>query len=410
MIAIQVIASIPGGRMPQHVFDKCRNFTRAREVMASGYYPYFVPIERSTDTEVFVRGERKIMIGSNNYLGLTHHPKVVEAAQAAVSRYGSGCTGSRFLNGNLDLHEELEARLARHVGKEAALVVSTGYQTNLSIIDTLAGRGDRVYIDKLDHASIVDGGRMSFAELLRWNHGDLGHLRRLLEEGSARGGRGMIVVDGVYSMEGEIADLPALTALAREYGAALVVDDAHALGVLGPTGAGTAEHFGLTAEVDLVVGTFSKSCASIGGFVAGPEPVIHYLRHHARPLIFSASMPPAAVAAALAALDVIASEPQRRERLWQITRRMTTGLRALGFDVGPTKTPIVPVVVGDLMRTFLFWRELFDAGVFTNPVVPPAVPPDSCRLRTSYSAAHTDEQLDFVLEAFARVGRRVGVI
>jgi 8-amino-7-oxononanoate synthase len=393
-----------------HLFDKCRNFTRAREVMAAGYYPYFVPIERSTDTEVFVRGERKIMIGSNNYLGLTHDRRVIEASQAAIARYGAGCTGSRFLNGNLDLHEELEARLARFLGKEAALVVSTGYQTNLAVLDTLVGRGDRVYIDKLDHASIVDGGRMSYGDVVRFGHGDMGGLRRLLDEGAARGARGMIVVDGVFSMEGEIADLPALARVAREHGVALVVDDAHAIGVLGPTGAGTAEHFGLAGEIDLIVGTFSKSFASIGGFVAGPEPVIHYLRHHARSLIFSASMPPAAVATALAALDVIEAEPERRQRLLQIARRMTAGLRALGFDVGATRTPIVPVLVGDPPRTFMFWRALFEAGVFTNPVVPPAVPADSCRLRTSYIATHTDEQLEFVLEAFERVGKRLGII
>jgi 8-amino-7-oxononanoate synthase len=393
-----------------HVFDKCRSFTRAREIMAAGCYPYFVPIEAASDTEVIVGGERKIMVGSNNYLGLTHHPRVVEAAQAAVARYGSGCTGSRFLNGNLDLHERLEARLARFVHKEAALVCSTGYQTNLAVIDALVGRGERVYLDKLDHASIVDGGRMTFGDVARWNHGDLAGLSRLLGEDARRGVRGMIVVDGVFSMEGEIADLPALAALAAEHGAALAVDDAHALGVLGETGAGTAEHFGIDGDVDLIIGTFSKSFASIGGFVAGPEPVIHYLRHHARSLIFSASMPPSAVAATLAALDIIESEPERRERLWAITRRMTGGLRSLGFDVGATRTPIVPVMVGDLMRTFTFWKALFDAGVFTNPVVPPAVRADTCRLRTSYIATHTDAQLDFVLDTFGRVGKRLGIV
>lgn len=393
-----------------HLFDKCRRFTRAREAMADGVYPYFIPIEGSTDTEVIVRGERKVMIGSNNYLGLTHHPRVVEASQAAIARYGTGCTGSRFLNGNLDLHERLEERLARFVHKESALVFSTGYQSNLAVIDALVGRGERVYLDKLDHASIVDGGRMSFCDVVRYNHGDLAALDRLLAEGVARGVSGMIVVDGVFSMEGEIADLPALSRLAKVHGAALVVDDAHALGVLGPTGAGTPEHFGLTEEVDLVVGTFSKSLASIGGFVAGPEGVIHYLRHNARSLIFSASIPPAAAAAALAALDVIESEPERRERLWQIALRMIEALRALGFDVGATRTPIVPVVVGDPRCTFALWRELFDAGVFTNPVVPPAVRADACRLRTSYMATHTDAQLDFVLDAFARAGRRLGLI
>ncbi|MCC6559049.1 MAG: aminotransferase class I/II-fold pyridoxal phosphate-dependent enzyme [Polyangiaceae bacterium] len=392
-----------------HLFDKCRSYTLAREAIAAGYYPYFIPIEGSTDTEVIVGGERKVMIGSNNYLGLTHHPRVVEAARAAIVRYGTGCTGSRFLNGNLDLHERLEARLARFVGKEAALVFSTGYQCNLSVIDALVGRSDRVYLDKLDHASIVDGGRMTFGDVVRFNHGDLAGLERLLGEGAARGAAGMIVVDGVFSMEGEIADLPALVRLAKAYGAALCVDDAHALGVLGPTGAGTAEHFGLTDEVDLIVGTFSKSFASIGGFIAGPEPVIHYLRHHARSLIFSASIPPASAAAVLAALDVIEGEPERRERLLAIARRMIDGLRSLGFDVGATRTPIVPVIVGDAAQTFALWRELFDAGVFVNAVVSPAVRADACRIRTSYIATHTDAQIDQLLDTFARVGRRLGL-
>lgn len=395
------------------IFEKCHSFTRAREVMAAGYYPYFVPIERSTSTEAYVDGKRKVMVGSNNYMGLTHHPCVIEAAQAALQKYGSGCTGSRFLNGNMDLHERLEARLAKFIGTEAALVFSTGYQTNLGVIGTLVGRNDRVYLDKLDHASIVDGSRLSYGEVARFKHGDLEGLRRQLMADSAANGNGggrMVIVDGVFSMEGDIADVPNLVEVCDEFGAALVVDDAHAIGYLGPTGAGTAEHFGLTDRVALTIGTFSKSFASIGGFVAGPESVIHYLRHHARSLIFSASMPPAAVATVLAALDVIQREPERRERLWQITHRMMEEFRGLGFEIGPTQTPIIPIMVGPMDKTFMFWKEVFDAGVFTNPVMPPAVPENSCRLRTSYIAEHTDEQLDFVLETFAKVGKKLAVV
>ncbi len=396
-----------------HILDKCHNFTRAREVIASGYYPYFMPIEGSTDTEAFVGGEKKIMIGSNNYLGLTHHPCIVEAAQAAIKKYGSGCTGSRFLNGNMDIHELLEERLAGLMETEAALVFSTGYQTNLGVIGTLVGRNDRVYLDKLDHASIVDGSRLSYGEVIHFKHGDLEGLRRQLEaEVEANGdefGR-MVVVDGVFSMEGDIADLPNLVPLCEEFDAVLVVDDAHSIGYLGPSGAGTAEYFDMTDRVPLTIGTFSKSFASIGGFVAGPESVIHYLRHHARSLMFSASMPPSAVATVLAALDIIEKEPERRERLWQITHRMMEGFRSLGFEIGPTQTPIIPIMIGPMEKTFVFWRAVFDAGVFTNPVMPPAVPENSCRLRTSYIATHTDDQLDYVLEVFEKVGKQLAVI
>lgn len=381
--------------------------------MASGYYPYFVPIERSTDTEAFVDGDRKIMIGSNNYLGLTHHPCVVEAAQAAIKKYGSGCTGSRFLNGNMDLHEKLEGRLAKFMGTEAALVFSTGYQTNLGVIGTLVGRTDKVYLDKLDHASIVDGSRLSYGEVARFKHGDVEGLRRQLEaDVEANGGElgRMVVVDGVFSMEGDIADAPKLLSVCEEFDAILVLDDAHAIGYLGPTGAGTAEYFGLTDRIPLTIGTFSKSFASIGGFVGGPESVIHYLRHHARSLMFSASMPPSAVATVLAALDIIEQEPERRERLWQITHRMMDGFRSLGFDIGPTETPIIPIMVGPMEKTFVFWKAVFDAGIFCNPVMPPAVPENSCRLRTSYIATHTDDQLDYVLDVFEKVGKELAVI
>ncbi|HYJ80787.1 MAG TPA: aminotransferase class I/II-fold pyridoxal phosphate-dependent enzyme [Longimicrobiaceae bacterium] len=391
------------------LLEKCSRYTRAREVQASGFYPYFVPIEASYDTEVVVRGERKIMVGSNNYLGLTHHPYVLERARDALYRYGTGCTGSRFLNGTLDLHEELEEELARLMGTEAALVFSTGYQTNLGVISTLVGRGDHLFLDKLNHASIVDGSALTYGTSHRYAHGDLAALERQLSAVPASAHK-LVVTDGVFSMEGDIADLPGLVALCERYEAELMVDDAHSVGVLGADGAGTASHFGLTDRVLLTMGTFSKSFASIGGFVAGPEPILHYLRHHARSLIFSASMPPASVATVLAALEVMRSEPERRENLWRLTRRMHEGLRSLGFDIGLSETPVIPVVIGEMEETFAMWKMLFDAGVFTNPVTPPAVPDNQCRLRISLMATHTDDQLDAVLEAFAAVGRQLAVI
>jgi 8-amino-7-oxononanoate synthase len=392
------------------LFEKCRLFTKAREIQAAGLYPYFKPISESEDTVVVIEGQKRIMLGSNNYLGLTHHPQVLEAASRALSRYGSGCTGSRFLNGTLDLHEQLERALAQFLGKEAALVFSTGYSANLGLISGLVGRGEVVYLDKLDHASIVDGAKMSFGETERFNHGDLASLERKIERqgGTSRGA--MIVVDGVYSMEGDVADVPALVRVARKYGAALAVDDAHSLGVLGPNGEGTAAHFGMTDDVDIIGGTFSKSLASIGGFVAASDSIIHYLRHHSRPLIFTASLPPANTAGVLAALEVLQREPERREQLWANTRRLHAGFRSMGFEIGPTETPIVPVLIGPLEKTFLMWRKLFEAGVFTNPVAPPAVPPSQCRLRTSVMATHTFEQIDFALEAFGKIGRELGVI
>jgi 8-amino-7-oxononanoate synthase len=395
----------------QHIalFDKCRSFTRAREIQAAGLYPYFKPISHSEDTVVIIEGKPRIMMGSNNYLGLTHHPQVLAAAKAALERYGSGCTGSRFLNGTLDLHEQLEAELAEFFGKEACLVFSTGYQANLGVISGLVGRGDMVFLDKLDHASIVDGAKLCHGETVRFNHGDLAGLERKLQAVPPSTGI-MIIVDGVFSMEGEIADVPNLLKLAQTYGAALAVDDAHAVGVLGPKGDGTAAHYDRVDEVDLIVGTFSKSLASIGGFVAGSETVIHFLKHHSRPMIFTAALPPSNTAGVLEALHIMQREPWRRDQLWVNTRRLQEGLRSLGFDIGRTETPIVPVLVGPLEKTFVFWRKLFDAGVFTNPVVPPAVPLSQCRLRTSVMATHAPQQIDQTLEAFALLGKELGVI
>jgi len=313
------------------------------------------------------------------------------------------------LNGTLDLHERLEAELAEFFGKEACLVFSTGYQANLGLISGLVGRSDMVFLDKLDHASIVDGAKMSQGETVRFNHGDLAGLERKLQR-VPEGTGTMVIVDGVYSMEGDIADLPALLRVTQKYGAALAVDDAHSVGVLGPKGDGTAAHHGVVDEVDLIVGTFSKSLASIGGFAAGTESVIHYLRHHSRPMIFTAALPPSNTAGVLAALHVMQQEPERRAQLWRNTRHLQDGLRSLGFDIGPTETPIVPVLIGPLEKTFLFWRKLFDAGVFTNPVVPPAVPPSQCRLRTSLMATHTPDQIDRALGIFAELGKALGVI
>jgi 8-amino-7-oxononanoate synthase len=392
------------------LFQKCYSFTRARESMAAGLYPYYLPIEGSTDTEVTVDGRSLIMAGSNNYLGLTHHPKVMEAADRAMKRYGVGCTGSRLLNGTLDLHEKLEAELAEFVGHEAALVFSTGYQTNLGTISALIGRDDVVLIDKLDHASIVDGCFLAQGETLRFRHNDLVDLEAELRALSDRSGGRLIAVDGVFSMEGDIAPIPGLLDLAKRYEARLFVDEAHSLGVIGERGAGAMDHYGLLGKADMVMGTFSKSFACIGGFLAADEPVIHYLRHHARSLMFSASMPPGAVATVLACLEIIRSEPERRTRLMENARYLRDGFQALGFDTGPTVTPIVPVIIGSTERTLVFWKLVLEAGVFTNAVLPPAVSPNAARIRTSCIATHTREQLDRVIDVFGSVGRKLGTI
>ena len=396
------------------LFEKCRGFysdpavahamgypASPHEAQAMGLYPFFIPLDKSEGTEAMADGRRLIMIGSNNYVGLTAHPKVKQAAIEALQRFGPSCTGSRFLNGTLALHEELESRLARFVGMEDALVFSTGYQTNLGTLSALVGRGDVIIGDKENHASLVDGSRLALGKLLRFRHNDMNDLERVLSRAPENAGK-LVVVDGVFSMSGEIAPLPEIVSLCQKYGARLMVDDAHGMGVTG-RGHGTAAQYGLTDQVDLIMGTFSKSFASIGGFIAGAASTIHWIKHLARPLIFSASLPAPNAAAALASLDVIEQEPERVDRVNSIGERMRRGYRELGLNIGSSETPIIPILIGDQLKTMKAWRALFDAGVYTNVAVPPAVPPGESILRTSYMATHTDEQMDEVLQIFARV-------
>jgi 8-amino-7-oxononanoate synthase len=391
------------------LFDKCLSFTRADELKAADLYPYFTPIQEAVGNRIKVGGRPMIMVGSNNYLGLADHPRAKAAAKAAVDRYGVGTCGSRFLTGTIDLHEKLEERLAKFLDREAALTFSTGYQTNLGIISTIAGKGDHILIDRMVHASIIDACRMSFATVHKYRHNDMKDLERLLASLDPGAGK-LVVVDGVFSMEGDIADLPGIVPLARKHGARILVDDAHGIGVLGAKGRGTPEHFGLESEVDLVMGTFSKTFASIGGVVAGAKPVISYIKHHARPLIFSAAATPASISSVLAILDMLETQPELRARLWVVTERMRTGFRAMGYDTGLSQTPIIPVRVGDDEKGFMLWRLLREEGIFTTPVVYPAVPHGQALIRTSYGAGHTDEELDAVLAAFEKCGRTLGII
>jgi 8-amino-7-oxononanoate synthase len=390
------------------IFEKCANFTDAKDAKASGFYPYFIPMEGNEGTEAIFQGRRLIMCGSNNYLGLTMDPRVREAAEEAIRKYGTSCTGSRFLNGTLEMHLRLEQELAEFVGKEAALVFSTGMQANLGTISAIMGRGEYVILDKEDHASIVDGARLSWGETKRFKHNDLQDLERVLAALPEDKGK-LVVVDGLYSMEGDLAPLPEMIPILKKYGARLMVDDAHGIGVVGK-GRGTAAHFGMTKDVDLIMSTFSKSFASLGGFIAGDAVVIEYIKHHARALIFSASIPPANAAAALAALHIMRDEPQHSQRLNAIGDRMRTEYRRMGFDIGNTVSPIIPVIMGDDLRTILSWKMLFEAGVFVNPVVSPGVAPGRSLLRTSYMATHTDAQMDRVLEEFAKLGKNMGMV
>jgi len=391
------------------VFEKClKIYETTQGLRARGYYFFFRKLESPQDSEVVVNGKRVIMIGSNNYLGLTIHPRVKEAAIKAIEKFGSGCAGSRFLNGTLEIHEELESKLARFFRKEAALVFATGYQTNLGTISALLGRNDVAVIDKYDHASIFDGCRLSFGQVKKYRHNDMRDLERVLEATKDKGK--LIIVDGVFSMEGDIADLPSIIKLAKTYGARVMVDDAHGIGVLGEGGRGTAEHFGLEDPVDLIMGTYSKSLAAIGGFVAGSRVVIDFIKHVGRSMIFSASLPPSLVASVSTALDIIEEQPQLRTQLWKNTHKMLKGYKELGYDTGTSETPIVPIIIKDSMKVYEMCKLLFQHGVFVNPVVSPAVPPGRELLRTSYMATHTEEQLDKVLVAFEKVGKQLGLI
>ncbi|HPF35181.1 MAG TPA: aminotransferase class I/II-fold pyridoxal phosphate-dependent enzyme [Candidatus Krumholzibacteria bacterium] len=390
------------------LLDKVTGFTRAKELQASGLYHYFRVIESAQENTVRIGGREVIMLGSNNYLGLTNHPKVKEAAKAALDKYGSGTAGSRFLNGTLDIHLELERKLAQLVGKEDAIVFSTGMMVNLGVISTLVGRGDTVIIDRTDHASILDGTRLSYGQVKKYRHNDMESLEQVLRTCDTNGK--LIVIDGVFSMHGDIARLPQILELARKYDAEVMVDDAHGVGVLGQQGRGTSDHFGVTDQVVAIVGTFSKSLASVGGFVAADADVIHFVRHTARSLIFSASMPPASCASVSAAVDVMLEEDWRLTQLWRNTEVMMERLKDAGFNTGPSDTPIIPVVVGEDLMAFQMCHRLFEEGVFVNSVVSPAVEKGDALIRLSLMATHTEDEVHRAMDILTRVGRELGVI
>jgi 8-amino-7-oxononanoate synthase len=394
---------------PPSILDKCSAFTIPDDLKAMGIYPYHRVIESGQDTEVTVDGQRMLMLGSNSYLELTTHPRIKARAEEAIRKYGTGCAGSRFLNGTLPIHVELERRLAAFVGKEAALVFPTGFQTNTGVISSLVHKGEYIIGDKYIHACIMDGCMLSHGTLVRYEHNSMADLEEKLSKLPPEAGK-LIITDGVFSMEGDICDLPRITQLAAQYGAQVMVDDAHGIGVLGPGGAGTSAHFGLTDKVDLIMGTFSKSLAAIGGFIAGSERTINYLMHMARPYMFSASASPASVAAVLGALDVIEAEPGRIQRLWENTRFLKEGFDRLGFDTGKSQTPVIPILVGEFDLCFKMWKYLQEAGIFVNPVVPPGVPPGRSLIRISVTAGHTREQLAWALEVFQKAGRHFGLL
>jgi 8-amino-7-oxononanoate synthase len=391
------------------VFQKCIDFKDADAVRDQGVYPYFRMIASGQDPVVTMNGQRVIMLGSNNYLGLTNHPEIKQAAAKALDDYGTGTAGSRFLNGTLEIHVELEDRLAQFMNCEAALTFSTGFAVNLGVISSLIGRQDVVILDNLDHACILDGARLSFGRVLKYPHNDMDSLEerlRSVEDGRSK----LIVVDGVFSMEGDIANIPRIVELKKKFDARLMIDDAHGIGVMGEHGRGTAEHFGLENEADLVMGTFSKSLAAVGGFVVGESKVIDYIKHHARSLMFSASPPPASVATVLKAIEIIEREPERRQRLWDHTDYMKREFTDMGYDTGESASPVIPLVVGEDLTAFVMTKRLQEEGVFVNPVVSPAVPEGRALIRTSYMATHSREHLDNALEVFQKVGRELGVI
>jgi 8-amino-7-oxononanoate synthase len=392
------------------LFEKCRSFEDAKRVQAAGVYPFFRPIEATAGSSVVTHGKRRVMIGSNNYLGLTHHPRVQQAAKKAIDDFGTGCTGSRFLNGNLKLHEELEARLAEFLGKPACLVFSTGFLSNQGALSALVGRGDVIYSDRENHASIVEGTRVAIGDTVKFRHNDMADLERVLAATRHKYDGALLVADGVFSMSGDIFKLPQAVALAKKYGCRVYVDDAHSLGVLGTKGQGTEHHFDMVGSADLIMGTFSKSFASIGGFVAGDADAIHYIKHKSRPFIFSAAMPPAAAATVLECLRIVHEEPEHHANLWRNARRMSEEIQRLGFNTLGSQTPIVPLLIGDDFTAFAFTQKLYEAGVFATPVVKPAVPDNCALIRTSYMATHTAQDLDYVLDTLARLGREFGLI
>lgn len=391
------------------LIEKMNAYRLPQQLKDRGLYPFFRPIESEQDTTVRIKGQNVLMFGSNSYLGLTNHPKLKEAAQKAIKKYGSGCAGSRFLNGTLDLHLHLEEQLAKFVEKDAALVFSTGYQVNVGVIDAIPGRHDWLILDELNHASILDGARLSFGRVRKYKHNDMGALESILQKAPKEVIK-LIVIDGVFSMEGDIANLPEIVALARKYRANIMLDDAHGLGVLGQRGQGTAHHFNLTQNVDLTMGTFSKSLASIGGFIAADHATITYLKHNARSLMFSASIAPANAASALAALNIIQQEPERLEQLWENTHYAMQGLRTLGFDIGQTKTPIIPIYIRQDEKTFLLTQMLLKAGIFVNPIVAPAVAKDASLLRFSLMATHTRNQIDQALSTIHRMAKKLNIL
>ncbi|HML70968.1 MAG: pyridoxal phosphate-dependent aminotransferase family protein [Parabacteroides sp.] len=389
--------------------EKLAKYDIPQKAMAAGIYPYFRMIESDQDTEVIISGKKVLMFGSNAYLGLTNHPKVKEAAIDAIKKYGTGCAGSRFLNGTLDLHIQLEKRLAEFVGKEEAIIYSTGFQVNLGVVSCLTGREDYILWDELDHASIIEGHRLSYSTKLKYKHNDMESLEKQLQKCEPDKIK-LIVTDGVFSMEGDVAKLPEIIALAKKYNASVMVDEAHGIGVLGKQGRGTCDHFGVTEDVDLIMGTFSKSFASIGGFIASDKETINYLRHNSRSYIFSASNTPAATAAAGAALDIMLSEPERIDHLWKLTNYALEGFRTMGCEIGHTSTPIIPLYIRDNDKTFMVVRDLFDLGVFVNPVVSPAVAPQDTLIRFSLMATHTQEQLNQAMDAIQTVFKKYGII
>lgn len=389
--------------------EKLSQYQEPQKVKAKGVYPYFRVIESEQDTEVVINGKKVLMFGSNSYLGLTNHPKIKEAAIAAMKKYGSGCAGSRFLNGTLDIHIELEKKLAEFVGKEDALVYSAGFNVNMGVVSLVTNRDDYLILDELDHASIMVGKQLSFSKVMKFKHNDMNALEKRLQQCEPNKVK-LIVVDGVFSMEGDVTNLPKIVELCKKYDASVYVDEAHSLGVFGKGGRGICDHFGLTKDVDIIMGTFSKSLASIGGFVAADNHIINYLRHNSRPYIFSASITPSATASALAALEIMQQEPERIDHLWEVTKLALKGFRELGFEIGKTETPIIPLFIRDNEKTFIFTKILFEEGIFVNPVVSPAVPSNDTLIRFSLMATHTKQQVEFAIETIGRVGKQLGII